>query len=91
MLDKILEWFPEEEILKADGFDDAIIGIDDTSMRLIYSVNKCIEILVSEEDLNEFTLKFIGKLNKLHLEISEEDSSKVSLPYDFKENSRFFM
>jgi len=48
MLDKILEWFPEEEILKADGFDEAIIGIDDTSMRLIYSVNKCIIILVSK-------------------------------------------
>ena len=29
MLDKIIEWFPEEEILKADGFDNAIIGIDD--------------------------------------------------------------
>ena len=53
MLEKILEWFPEEEILKADGFDDAIIGIDDTTMRLIYSVNKCIIILVSEEDLTE--------------------------------------
>lgn len=53
MLDKIIEWFPEQEILKADGFDNAIIGIDDTSMRLIYSVNKCIEILVSEENLNE--------------------------------------
>jgi len=28
MIDKILEWFPEDEILKADGFDEAIIGID---------------------------------------------------------------
>ena len=28
MLDKIVEWFPEDEILVADGFDDAIIGID---------------------------------------------------------------
>jgi hypothetical protein len=58
MLDKILEWFPEEEILKADGFDDAIIGIEDESMRLIYSVSKCIEILVaqgmSEEDAVEY-------------------------------------
>ena len=53
MLDKILEWFPEDEILKADGFDDAIIGIDDTSMRLIYSVNKCIIILVSEYDMTK--------------------------------------
>ena len=58
MLDKILEWFPEEEILKADGFDDAIIGVEDESMRLIYSVSKCIEILVaqgmSEEDAVEY-------------------------------------
>lgn len=48
MLEKILEWFPEEEILKADGYDDAIIGIDDSSMRLIYSVSKCIQILIED-------------------------------------------
>jgi hypothetical protein len=56
MLDKIIEWFPDEEILKADGFDDAIIGIEDFSMRLIYSVSKCIHILkedMSEEDAIE--------------------------------------
>lgn len=58
MLDEILEWFPDEEFLKADGFDDAIIGVDDNSMRLIYSVSKCIEILVAqgmpEEDAVEY-------------------------------------
>jgi hypothetical protein len=57
MLDKILEWFPDEELLKADGFDEAIIGIDDETMRLIYSVSKCIKILekdMSEEDALEF-------------------------------------
>ena len=35
-----------EEILKADGFDRAVIGIDSGNMRLIYSVRSCIEILV---------------------------------------------
>lgn len=57
MLDKIVEWFPEDEILKADGFDEAIIGIDEFSMRLIYSVSKCIEILcrdMTEEDAVEY-------------------------------------
>jgi len=53
MLDKIVEWFPEDELLIADGFDDAIIGIDDNSMRLIYSVNKCIEILSKDMDEEE--------------------------------------
>jgi len=45
MLENILEWFPEEEILIADGYNDAIIGIEEGSMRVIYSVSKCIKIL----------------------------------------------
>ena len=53
MIDKILEWFPEEEILKADGFDEAIIGIDTNEMRLIYSVSKCIEILCKDMDMED--------------------------------------
>lgn len=53
MIDKIVEWFPEDEVLVADGFDDAIIGIDSNSMRLIYSVTKCIDILSKEMDEEE--------------------------------------
>lgn len=57
MIDKIVEWFPEEDILKADGFDEAIIGIETNEMRLIYSVSKCIQILcrdMEEEEAVEF-------------------------------------
>jgi len=56
MIDRITTNFPNEKILKADGFDEAIIGIETDSMRLIYSVSKCIEILcrdMSEEDALE--------------------------------------
>lgn len=53
MIDKILVWFPEDEILKADGFDNAIIGIDEETMRLIYSVSKCIDILKKDMDEEE--------------------------------------
>ena len=31
-LDNILEVYPDEELLKADGFDDAIIGLEANSM-----------------------------------------------------------
>ncbi|NBP66125.1 MAG: hypothetical protein EBU66_15870 [Bacteroidetes bacterium] len=48
ILKQITDTYPDDEILIADGFDDAIIGIDELSMRLIYSINKCIDILVSE-------------------------------------------
>jgi len=57
MIEQIVEQYYDEEFLKADGFDDAIIGVDETTMRLIYSVSKCIEILMrdmSEEDAMEY-------------------------------------
>lgn len=57
MLDKIIENYPEETFLKADGFDEAIIGIEDNTLKLLYSVKKCIEILMRdmpEEDAMEF-------------------------------------
>lgn len=48
MLEKILEQYEDEQILIADGFDDAVIGIEENSMRLIYSVEKCINILMEQ-------------------------------------------
>lgn len=51
MIDKIENWFSEEEFLKADGFDDAIIGVEENEMRLIYSVSKCLKIL--EKNMSE--------------------------------------
>lgn len=47
-LDEILEEFPEEEFLKADGFDDAVIGLEYNTMKLVYDMNKMIDILVKE-------------------------------------------
>lgn len=57
MIDSIIERYPDESFLKADGFDEAIIGVDNKSMRLVYSVSKCIEILcrdMNEEDAIEY-------------------------------------
>lgn len=48
MKSKLIEAFHEDTFLFADGFDDAIIGVDESSMRVIYSMAKCIDILVKE-------------------------------------------
>jgi len=48
MIDSIIERYPDKSFLKADGFDEALIGIDIKSMRLVYSVSKCIQILCRE-------------------------------------------
>jgi hypothetical protein len=57
ILNRIVENYAEEPFLKADGFDEAIIGFDINSMRLIYSVKKCITILcrdMCEEDAEDY-------------------------------------
>jgi hypothetical protein len=59
MINEIIEQYEDETFLKADGFDEAIIGVCEdfnAPVRLIYSVTKCIEILMrdmSEEDAME--------------------------------------
>ena len=40
-----------DETLKADGFDDAIIGID-SKQRMVYSIEKILAILI-DDDMNE--------------------------------------
>jgi len=51
MLERIAENC-DEELLKADNFDEAVIGIakDFSEPRLVYSVSKCLEIL--EKDMS---------------------------------------
>lgn len=53
MLEEILERYPDESFLKADGFDDAVIGVEiGDPMRLIYSVKKVIEILITDDEMS---------------------------------------
>lgn len=57
MKENIFQNYYDESFLLADGFDDAIIGVDEKEMRLIYSVSKCIDILkkdMTEEEALEF-------------------------------------
>ena len=56
MLQKIIENYPEYEIMVCDGFDDCILGYDFSNgdyIRLIYSVKKVIDKLIKEEDMDE--------------------------------------
>lgn len=59
ILEQIFEHHPNEVFMIADGFDEAAFGVAYGSpMRLIYSVSKCLEILVrggmDEEEASEY-------------------------------------
>ena len=45
-----------EETLKADGFDDAIIGID-SKQRMVYSIEKILQILQDDDMTQEDALE----------------------------------
>jgi len=53
MLKEIIENYPDEEFLKADGFESAIIGVEENQMRLIYSVKICLAILMKDMSCEE--------------------------------------
>jgi len=48
LLERILSSCADDELLIADGLDDAVIGIEINTSRVIYSVSKCIEILMQQ-------------------------------------------
>ena len=56
--EQLRETVPDEDFLTADGFDEAILGYDSKNLRVIYSVSKCIDILIkqgmTEEEASEF-------------------------------------
>jgi hypothetical protein len=69
IFNKILSDYPSDGYNKAIGFDDAIIGVS-TRNRLVYSVDKCIEILMKEgfdyqyaveHFYNEIDSMYVGK------------------------------
>jgi len=49
----IEERFGDMPILFADGFDDAIIGVDVNTFRVCYDVLKCIEILMEQDGMDD--------------------------------------
>lgn len=58
-LEEILESYPDEEFLKADGFDDAIVGVEVYTNRLVYSAQKAISILIEEGMIEEDAIEHL--------------------------------
>jgi len=52
-LERLTADYPEQEFLVADGFDDAIIGVEVTSGRVIYDCGIMVEILTEDEKMTE--------------------------------------
>jgi len=53
ILDRIVQLIGDEMLLKADGFDEAVIGLDENGVRLIYSYKIVINILMRDRNRDD--------------------------------------
>jgi hypothetical protein len=43
----------KKTLVTVDGLDSAVIGLEENSNRIIYSVNKCIRIIMDKHNISE--------------------------------------
>ena len=58
IVEQIMIDYPEEKFYIAYGFDDAIIGFDEVGRRLVYDIDKVINILVIDGMTYDEAVKF---------------------------------
>lgn len=58
-LDELYDEYPDDEFVIADGFNDAIVGIEPSSMRVVYDIDKMINILTEQDMTYEDAIEYL--------------------------------
>jgi hypothetical protein len=74
----LLEKLPEGEFLCADGLDEAIVGFEESSQRVIYDIDKCIEIIAKNIEIGP---------EDVYDDMTEEDTRQTMAAEDFYFNT----
>jgi|TARA_R100000995_G_C3474636_1_gene120211 hypothetical protein len=61
-----------EELLFANGFDDAIVGVESSNHRVVYNVEKMVEILVNREGMDSCEAREFLEFNTLFAWVGEK-------------------
>jgi len=56
----------------ADGFNNAILGVENNSLRVIYSVKQCVEILMERDKMDEDEAMEFLQFNSIGAYIGEK-------------------
>lgn len=70
-IDKLKEIYPDLELLQADGFDNAIIGVEPLSGKIIYDIDKMITALIGEGLSDEEAIEYLD-YNVLNTYVGEQ-------------------
>jgi hypothetical protein len=47
-IEQIIDTYPDEDFMFIDGFDDAIIGVDEVNLRVVYDIDEVINTLIMD-------------------------------------------
>lgn len=50
MLNELYDMYPDDDFLRMEGFDDAILGVEEKTKRLVYSKSKIMRQLIRSMD-----------------------------------------
>jgi hypothetical protein len=70
--EQILEKYPEDNFVFADGLDEAIIGVDDDNMLIVYSTQKVLDIIHNETEVDEKDIEEWGGVEEAKRQIALE-------------------
>jgi hypothetical protein len=69
--------YPEENFLRMEGFDNAVLGVDERTMRLVYSKSKIMRQLIRSMDyesaMQHFDYNIQGALDAENMPIIVND------------------
>jgi hypothetical protein len=58
-LEEIIEIYSDLELLKVDDFDEAVVGIEVRSGKLVYNIDKMVEILMEDDMTEEDAIEYL--------------------------------
>ena len=68
-----------EQALFADGFDDALIGIDTVHYIAVYDADKCVDILMKENDMTFEQAQEYFEFNTLNAYMGEHTPRYIKI------------
>lgn len=87
----ITKAYPEDSFIFADGFDDCIMGVDESTLRVIYSIDRCIDKLMASSGIDNYDqAKDFFYINVFNNDI-EEGAPIFMKEYSLGEYQHFYL
>ena len=85
-LERLMNDYPEQEFLVADGFDRAIIGVEVLSGKVVYDCGIMVEILTKDDEMTEEEAIEYIDYNVVNAFVGDNTPIFVNVLEDEKEN-----